>query len=267
MSRERPIWLAAGAGVALCLGWAAIPQSPLYTGILTSHVMLALASLLKMAFLGTAALSSLAVVRRFEADNPIHSAWRTLGIGLGLTFLGQLALAPLQIMEGRSPFPSIADLFFVAGYPFLIGAIVSFIGAYRSVGIPVGSTAERAAVFAGVAAAAVIVGIPVVPPLLQADSPFLEKLLNLGYPTLDFVLLMPLAVLLRASLRLTGGQVAGVWRALLGGFVLVCVADIAFAYFSSLGQLHLDPFVHASFIMAYASIAAGVRRQLAVLAA
>jgi hypothetical protein len=219
-----------------------------------------------MAFLGAAAAGSFAIVRRLEADNPIRPAWRTLGIGLGATFLGQLSLAPYQIVTGRSPFPSIADVFFVAGYPFLIGAIVSFIGAYRAVGFPVGSMRERVVVGAVVVAAAVAIGIPILPRLLAADSPLGEKVLNLGYPALDFVLLMPLAVLLRATLGLAGSHVGRVWQALLGGFVLVCVADIVFACFSSLGQEHLDPYVHASFILAYALIAVGVSRQAQILA-
>jgi diguanylate cyclase len=265
MSRERVVWLAAGVGVLLCLGWAALPQSPLYTSLLTPHLLLALASVLKVAFLGSAAVGSFGIVRRLEADNPIRSAWRTLGIGLGLTFLGQLALAPYQIGSGRSPFPSIADVFFVAGYPFLIGAILSFIGAYRAVGFPVGSTRERVVVGALVVAAAVAIGIPILPRIASADSPLGEKLLNVAYPALDFVLLLPLAVLLRATLGLAGSHVGRVWQALLGGFVLVCVADIAFACFSSLGQEHLDPYVHASFILAYAMIAVGVSRQAEIL--
>jgi len=72
-------------------------------------------------------------------------------------------------------------------------------------------------------------------------------------------------VLLRATLGLAGSHVGRVWQALLGGFVLVCVADIVFACFSSLGQEHLDPFVHASFILAYALIAVGVSRQAEIL--
>jgi hypothetical protein len=53
--------------------------------------------------------------------------------------------------------------------------------------------------------------------------------------------------------------------ALLGGFVVLCMADIFFAYFQSLGEAHLDPFVHASFILAYGLIAGGAHRQLQLL--
>jgi len=43
------------------------------------------------------------------------------------------------------------------------------------------------------------------------------------------------------------------------------LGDIFFAYFSALGHEHLDPFVHAPFILAYGLIAGGAHRQLQLL--
>ena len=52
---------------------------------------------------------------------------------------------------------------------------------------------------------------------------------------------------------------------LLGGIVFLCAGDIFFAYFQSLGEQHLDPFVHATFLLAYGLIAGGAHRQLQLL--
>ena len=41
--------------------------------------------------------------------------------------------------------------------------------------------------------------------------------------------------------------------------------DIFFAYFQSLGETHLDPFVHATFVLAYGLVAGGAHRQLRLL--
>jgi len=46
---------------------------------------------------------------------------------------------------------------------------------------------------------------------------------------------------------------------------VLCMADIFFAYFQSLGEEHLDPFVHASFVLSYGLIAGGAHRQLQLL--
>ena len=49
------------------------------------------------------------------------------------------------------------------------------------------------------------------------------------------------------------------------GLVSCPPGDICFAYFQSLGDEHLDPFVDATLILAYALIAGGARRQLRIL--
>lgn len=74
----------------------------------------------------------------------------------------------------------------------------------------------------------------------------LDRILTVAYPALDLVLLIPLVLLL-------------------SGFVFLCAGDICFAYFQSLGEEHLDPFVHATFILSYALIAGGAQRQLSIL--
>jgi hypothetical protein len=67
-------------------------------------------------------------------------------------------------------------------------------------------------------------------------------------------------------LELRGGRAGEVWLLLLTGFVFLCAGGVCFAYFQSLGEARLDPFVHATFILAYALGASGARRQLRLLA-
>ena len=55
------------------------------------------------------------------------------------------------------------------------------------------------------------------------------------------------------------------WVLILGGIVFLCAGDIFFAYFQSLGEVHLDPFVHATFVLAYGLIAGGAHRQRVLL--
>jgi hypothetical protein len=90
-------------------------------------------------------------------------------------------------------------------------------------------------------------------------------MLTVAYPILDLVLLLPLALLLRVALRLRGSHAGGVWLLLLGGIVFLCAGDVSFAYFQSLGAAHLDPFVHATYLLAYGLIAGGAHRQLQLL--
>jgi hypothetical protein len=105
-----------------------------------------------------------------------------------------------------------------------------------------------------------------VPIVRSADAP-LAKTLNLVYPALDLVLLVPAIVLLRITSRFRGGAVWRIWLALLAGFVFTALGDILFAYFSTLGFTQLDPAVHAMYLVAYGGLAAGTMVQRQLLAA
>jgi len=162
---------------------------------------------------------------------------------------------------GETPFPSPGDIFYVLAYPFLIAALLVLLKAYRDAGLPMGSLAGRMLLLAGVAAVAVLI----LRPVAATPGPLLDRTLTIAYPVLDLILLVPLVLLLRIALQLRKSRAGEVWLLLLSGFVFLCVGDICFAYFQSLGQEHLDPFVHATFILAYGLIAGGANRQFHLL--
>jgi hypothetical protein len=254
-----------GLALAVYLGWAAFPSSGLYKGRLTPHRLLVLASALKLVYLLAGTAWAFRCRDRLEAGNPARPAWFLLSIGLLSTFVGQLSLAPFQLVRNETPFPSVADLYYLLSYPFLIAALLVLLNAYREAGLPIGSTAERVAILAGVGVIAAIVAVPILRPVAETGGPLLERILTVAYPVLDLVLLLPLALLLRVALRLRGSHAGEVWLLLLGGFVFLCAGDICFAWFQSLGALHLDPFVHATYVLSYGLIAGGAHRQLELL--
>jgi hypothetical protein len=254
-------WAVVGLAVALYVGWAIAPASDLYTQWLNGHRLVAIGAVVKLAYLLAGSAWAFACRDRLEPGNPARPAWFLLSLGMLSNFAGQLCLAPFQLVVGESPFPSPGDIFYVLAYPFLIAGLLVFLNAYREAGLPMGSLAERVLLVAGVGVAAVVILRPVV----TTPGPLLDRILTIAYPALDLVLLVPLVLLLRIALRLRGGNVGEVWLLLLTGFVFLCAGDICFAYFQSLGEEHLDPFVHATFILAYALIAGGAHRQLRIL--
>jgi hypothetical protein len=258
-------WAVLTAAAAVYCGWALAPTSRLYTDILSPRVLLAVAALLKLIYLLAAALWAFACRDHLEADNAARPAWALLSAGLLAMFVGQLSYAPYQLLGNDAPFPSVGDLYFILSYPFLIAAFVVFLRAYREAGFPMGSLVERATLIAVVGVLAAVVTTPILKPVVTAEGPLLERLLSVAYPVLDLVLLMPLALLLRVALRLRGSHVGSVWALILGGLIFMSVGDVAFAYLSSLGQEHLDPFVHTTFILSYGLIAGGTHRQLQLL--
>jgi hypothetical protein len=258
-------WLLLAALAALYVGWGLAPDSRLYHDVLGTHLLTALASLFKITFLAAGALLAFACRDRLEPGNPARPAWALLSAGLFSTLVGQISLAPYQLTTGQTPFPSLGDLYYLLSYPFFIASFLAFLRAYRVAGFPGGSAAERAAIVGGVAVAATAAAVVILRPVATGGAELIDRILNVAYPVLDLVLLLPLALLLRMALRLGKSRVGLVWAVLLAGFVFLCFGDMCFAYFSALGEQQLDPWVHATYLLAYGLIAGGAHQQLELL--
>ncbi len=259
-------WAALAAPVAFFLGKAFAPEAGLYTEVLAPRTIDWIGAVPKLLSCLLGALAAADVARRFEAGNPSRPAWRLMAAGLLGLFLGQAGLTFLSLVQGRKDvFPSFADAFFVAGSLAVVAALVVFLRAYKASGFPLGGPWELriVAVLAALVAAGVI--LPLLWPILQAPAPAAEKFLNLAYPTLDFLMLIPAVLLLSVSLRFWGGRVWPVWGALAAGIFFTAVADILFGYFSGLDHTQLESLIDAMYILAYGCFLGSVLYQRELL--
>jgi hypothetical protein len=247
------------AVTVLYVGRAVAGPVGIYATLLTDGVLVRLAGLAKLALLIFAYVHAHATTTRLEADNPARGPWRLLALALGGFALGQAVLTSYQMVRGASPFPSLGDVFFVAGYPLLIASFFGFIRTYRESGYPVGSAAEHTVIAAAVAILAGVVAVPILRPVIAAGGTPIELSLNVAYPVFDFVLLVPMITLVRVAWPFRGGAIFNAWAALLGGVVAVCAGDLLFAWFSMLGETHLDPLLHGAYMIAYVCFALGTR--------
>ncbi|HEV8582556.1 MAG TPA: hypothetical protein VGX68_26110 [Thermoanaerobaculia bacterium] len=250
---------------AILLGKVLYPQAALYARILSPAALLWIGILAKLAFLAVACVVAARSAGEFEGRNPSRLAWRLLAAGLLGFVLGQATQALERLLAGAIPSPSAADAFFGLGYPVLIFALVQFLRAYAATGFPIGSRAGHWLLGVAVAAFLGLLGYSILIPVVWTPAPLLEKLVNVAYPAFDLILLALAVVLLRVSVRFRGGAVWKVWIFLLSGFILMCVADIFFAFFSGLGQTHLVDMADAMYVLAFGCIAAGVLAQRELL--
>jgi hypothetical protein len=253
--------------VAVLLGRHLAPGTEIYEHPLSPRVILALGTFAKLLYLVVATWVAGLNVGKFEPGTPTRTAWRLLSLGLGLLMVGQAGIAVYQFGLGldEAPFPSPVDVFFVLSYPLIIAALLLFLRAYRASGFPIGPASERAWLVAGVAVVCAVIGYPILRPVVTTPAAPLEMLLNVLYPVLDFVLLIPTVLLIRISLRFRGGAVWKVWATLLGGLVFLCAADILFAYFSQLHWVELVDAVDATYLLSYGFFALGVLYQRELL--
>jgi hypothetical protein len=235
-------------------------------GQLGEELRLYVGNVAKLAFVVTAARAASGSARRFEHDNPMRGTWRMFAAGFITFAAGQAALFTYQaILRLPSPFPSVADAFFVCSYPLFLGALSRAIQAYGATGYPIGTPRERAGTAGAMAVAAALIGYPTLRPVVAIPAPPLETFLNVAYPVLDLAVLVLVVILLRIAIRFRGGEVWKVWAGLLAGFMLTCVGDILFAYFTALGREDLDPLIHVMYILAYAALARGALGQYQLL--
>ena len=121
-----------------------LPLAGIATGPAGDDLRLYVGNLSKLAFLACAAVASFMAAARFEPDNPMRPVWRRMAAGLVTFVAGEVVLATYQVVwRMPSPFPSLADAFFIVAYPFLLAALVRAISAYAETGYPIGSRRER----------------------------------------------------------------------------------------------------------------------------
>jgi diguanylate cyclase len=174
---------------------------------------------------GGAALAFAAVLmvaRRL--DSGPAAPWRWLTAGLGLYLLGELSWAIKEVVLGIDfPFPSVADIFWVAAYPpLLIGLAL----AWRQLGVKL-RLGEKFGL--GISAGAVVLAAAtfLLAPIALSELDPVEKGLSVFYPLADIVLLVPAAAMV---LALGGSLLGRAWRLVSLGLALIALADLTFSY-------------------------------------
>jgi hypothetical protein len=260
------ICIAALAALLLPKLWFA--DTALYQQQLTPRVLLAITCIAKLCFLLTATVMAWRVAGGFGRANSAGRNWRLMALGFGSSFVAQSILGRYQVLLGEhSPYPSAADPFFVVGMILLAVALLGFLGTYVRSDLPL--TNRREVLLLCVAAVLPLIGLAawLLRPVLASPAPLVEQALNVTYPVLDCLLLVPTLVLARVTSRLRGGQLHRVWTVLLAGFLCTAAGDVAFAYFSTLGVQRLDPLVDFLYGASYALWAWGATLQLQVVGA
>lgn len=265
--RRQPFFVfvvaACAAMAAIYLGRLFFASAPIFSGALDDRTLLIAGGCTKLLALVVAAVFAVRSTVLLGAGNAARLPWAMLAGGLAGLALGQATLVYFQAVHDVSPFPSVADVWFLIAYPLLIAGVTAFITAYARSGFPVQGTRATFVVSSLVVIAA---AWPLLRPIIRSGDALLPKTLNVVYPALDLILLVPVVVLLRITSRFRGGAVWHIWLALLAGFVFTALGDILFAYLSTLGIDQLDPAVHATYIIAYGALAVGAMVQRRLLA-
>lgn len=215
----------------------------------------------KWVLLGATVWLALANARAL-AGTAIARAWTLFGLGIGAYLLGELGEAFYQlVLHVLNPFPSVLDVFYVAGYPLLIVGLLGFESGYAAVGYPMGSGRNRALMTLVLVVIGVGIVWPILAPLLSSESSLLERALGAAYPLLDVALLAAVALLVRGTRQFGGGAAWQIWALVLAGLLVMVAGDIVYAYFALSGEQRVDAASEMLFVVAYLLLARGALRQ------
>jgi signal transduction histidine kinase len=217
--RSSLCWRALAVGVVLCVVYFVSPED----WVLFRQVLLS-----PLTALAATALVVVGV-RRYRPVEPW--AWLFIGVGMLAISIGDLLWGVYEV-RGDDPFPSVADVFYLASYPSFAFGLALATKRRRPLGVDV-----RAAIDAAIVS--VIGGflgyVYIVRPIIDDDSlSAFENVVLILYPVGDLLLF---AVALRFVMGASWGKRA--LRLLVFGFLLTLVGDVMFAL-GTAGNLRAD---------------------------
>lgn len=233
-------------------------ESAFYSQTLDYKRMLIIGSIIRICSLGAAWFFIRRGAQQFESGNPARKPWRLLEFGLLGYFVAQLLLGSMNtFLADGAPFPSVADALFILSTVILVVAVMSFAKVYSLVGYVAGHRNQAFAIAIVMSIVLIFINWKALSPVVQADVPIIETVVNCAYPILDSLLAIASLVLLRITVGFLGGYLWRVWLALLAGFICLAAGDILYAYVSTMEMTNLDPIMDVMFTWSYLLLARG----------
>ena len=169
-------------------------------------------------FIVAAPLAILVGLWRYRPEHSRH--WLLFAISLALWCVGE-GIWNYYLWTGQEvPYPSFADVAFLAAYPLMIAGVFVLV---RGWGRPrIGNMLDAAIVSLGAGAVSLLF---LLTPLVSTSEPAFAKAIAIGFPVLDFVMLVALT-----QLMFRGRSMNFSLKAVLVAMGALLVADAAYSY-------------------------------------
>jgi PAS domain S-box-containing protein len=170
------------------------------------------------------------VTAQKSLSTPLRRAWFILGLSFFMFFIGNLIWAYLQLVLGIEPFPSIADIFYLAFYPLGLWGLLSLPSAPHN-------RRERLTLwldlFSVLTVASMFVGyFIIIPTAATSSNDVLAQLIAPAYPIGS---LLMIGGILAVLYRRPSANTQSALSYLLIGMLFFVAGDITFGYTSLVG--------------------------------
>jgi diguanylate cyclase len=194
--------------------------------------------------IGVAAVAgTVAGVRHHRPPNA--RAWYVFATGELLWVFGDAVYAINGIVFHQEPYPSVADAFYLAAYPSLVGGLLLLSRTGRGRARDLGGLIDATIVAAGLG---LVYWLYVLRPIVaDTSTPPLTHAITTAYPIMD---LMLFAVIARQLTR-TGARTTSMWL-LIAGSALVVVSDVCYTYLAAFaGDGYLGGLATLGYLVGY----------------
>lgn len=158
---------------------------------------------------------------------PNRLPWVLLTGGMLSWLVGDVVWTWFDLVAGTDPFPSVADLFYLAGYPLVAAGLAVLVRRRTGGAVHRASLLDAAVLTTGLG---LVTWVFMVVPTAAGATDVLDRVVSTAYPVLDLVLLS-----LSVRLLLTFGGRSVSFRALGGSMIALLGADVVFAMFELYG--------------------------------
>ena len=171
----------------------------------------------------------------WEFESKLGFIWLTFLIGLFLWFLGEFVWAIYVLgFKIDVPYPSVADVFYVLGYPAFIYGLIMYFMEFRPT---LSLKTAKLGLFIAAAVIVLTIGFLYGPTITSSEDPATIAL-DVLYITLDLIILIFSAEAFLLTLgyhSILGGGLWKAWLFLVIGAILDAAADLLFSYLTLLG--------------------------------
>lgn len=227
----------------------AVGFAMLFANMANQEITMLITNLLYVPVPAALVVLSIIIAARFSIKGKHGISW-IFFVGLALSwFIAEQLWIVYELVYEIDPFPSMADFFYFAGYPFLFLFSLYYLK-------PLKDAISRKTI-ACVSLAAVAVLIPSLYIAYDTDSEMssFEVALALGYPIADAIVLAPALIGVILFFR---GEVNFLWSLVCIAIVLNVVADTGFLVSSMNGSYYSGHPVDLLFLWAYILFSFGV---------
>jgi diguanylate cyclase (GGDEF)-like protein len=216
------ILITSGLIILFFVGWSFTPGYPVDLGDLYTSIALNLFALLT-------AVYGFSMAANKSFPRALRRAWALISLSSIAGFIAESIFVYFRYIQGTSPFPSIADYFYLLSYPILLAGILALPYAPQKKDQRLLLSIDMTIV---VVVSAVFLWYFILAGLVAQGIPGEAGLVSMAYPVVDLLILAGLVSLIQRETQDIGRTII---LLLTGGMLFGIVADVLFALYTTYG--------------------------------